>query len=91
MNICMLRVETGDKAGEVRDVPAAGLSVGRSSQNDLAIPDSMLSRRHCRIYPEGGRLMVSDLATVNGTFVDGVQIEQDAELRPGARLRIGDT
>lgn len=91
MNEFRIRIETGPLAGTVRDVPESGLSVGRSKQNDLAISDALLSRRHCRFYVESGSLVVSDLATVNGTFVDGVQIDSDTPVRPGSTVKIGDT
>ncbi len=91
MNSFRLRIESGPSAGTVRDIPPSGLSVGRSARNDLAISDAMLSRSHCKFYVEGGSLYVSDLATVNGTFVDGSQIETDSPLHPGAEVKIGET
>ncbi|MBQ7667287.1 MAG: FHA domain-containing protein, partial [Kiritimatiellae bacterium] len=62
-----VKVENGPSAGTKREIPAAGLSVGRSEKNDLVLDDGMLSRRHCRFTLQGAVPVVSDLATVNGT------------------------
>ena len=58
-----LRIEKGPEEGKTLPLPEDGLSLGRSSQNDVAIRDEMLSRRHCRFYFEDGVPVVADLAT----------------------------
>ena len=92
MNGFCIRIETGSASGTVREIPPEGLSVGRSAQNDLALQDdALLSRRHCRFHVENGTLFVADLATVNGTQVDGVSIERDTAVAPGSTIVIGET
>lgn len=86
-----IRVESGPDAGFEADLPASGAALGRSSQNDLVFHDGTLSRRHCRIWFDGAVPVVSDLATVNGTFVNGTAIEEDRRLSPGDRISIGGT
>jgi hypothetical protein len=86
-----VKVENGPDAGLRREIPEEGLSVGRSSQNDLVLRDELLSRRHCRFTLQDGGPVVSDLATVNGTFVNGSQISADAVLKAGDRVAVGDT
>lgn len=86
-----IRVESGPDAGFEADVPAAGAALGRSSQNDLVFHDETLSRRHCRIWFDGDVPVVSDLATVNGTLVNGTAVEEDRRLSPGDRISIGGT
>ena len=86
-----LRVEKGADAGAVHDIPPEGLSVGRSSKNDLVFPDELLSRRHCRLWIEDGSLFIADLATVNGTQVNGSNITESAALAPGDVVTIGAT
>ena len=87
----MIRVEKGPDAGLVAAVPPGGASLGRSSQNDLVFHDQMLSRHHCRIYFDGDVPVVSDLATVNGTIVNGTTIAADTRLSPGDTIAIGGT
>ena len=69
----MIRVEKGPDVGFESAVPPGGASLGRSSQNDIVFHDEMLSRHHCRIWFDGEIPVVSDLATVNGTLVNGYQ------------------
>ncbi len=83
----MLMVMTGDMSGKRFEVPQAGLRVGRSSSNDIHIPDEELSRNHCLFECEGeSAIRVMDLASANGTFVNGEQLGADPRV-----LNVGDT
>jgi pSer/pThr/pTyr-binding forkhead associated (FHA) protein len=63
--------------------------LGRNPTNDFRIGDASISGFHCELTLErDNRLHVRDLASTNGTYIDGVQIA-DAELRPGQMLRLG--
>jgi len=62
--------------------------IGRDPSCDLAFPDPMLSRRHVECSLEGGRIVVRDLNTKNGTFLGSQRIEV-ARLPPGVPLRAG--
>jgi len=62
--------------------------LGRSRECAVRLPDVDTSRRHAKIVCAGGRFVLYDLASTNGTFVNGERIEQ-RELRPGDRLQIG--
>src|SRR5262245_34471611 len=62
--------------------------LGRSRECDVRLPDADTSRRHAKIVCRGGRFVLYDLASTNGTFVNGERIEQ-RELAPGDRLQIG--
>ena len=66
----------------------ASVVIGRSRDCDLRLPDTDTSRRHAKIVCNAGRFVLHDLASTNGTFVNGERIEQ-RELRPGDRLQIG--
>ncbi|MGI9287567.1 MAG: FHA domain-containing protein [Pseudomonadales bacterium] len=60
--------------------------IGRSSECDLTIDSDLLSRRHAEISIENGQLRIVDLGSSNGTFLNGVKIE-DATAGPGDELR----
>lgn len=62
--------------------------IGRGQETDLHIPDEMVSRQHCEIILDKGHVIVRDLGSTNGTFVDGSPI-RDMELTPGHRLQVG--
>jgi pSer/pThr/pTyr-binding forkhead associated (FHA) protein len=64
------------------------ITLGRSSDCDLRLPDADTSRRHARIAYESGRFVVRDLASTNGTLVNGERIEQHP-LVPGDRIQVG--
>ena len=46
-------------------------SIGRHDDCQIRIRSSQVSRRHCEVLPEGDTLMVRDLGSSNGTFVNG--------------------
>ncbi|MGI9293390.1 MAG: FHA domain-containing protein [Pseudomonadales bacterium] len=60
--------------------------IGRSSECDLTIDSELLSRRHAEISIENGQLRIVDLGSSNGTFLNGVKIEE-ANAGPGDELR----
>src|SRR6202030_911595 len=79
---------SGPLAGSAFALPAAGLSIGRHATNDLQVRDLAISRPHWRLEPVGDRLVVRDLASSSGTFVNGVAVEE-RELGLGDLLGIG--
>jgi predicted ATP-dependent protease len=64
--------------------------VGRAPENDLILPDRAASSRHCRLEPSGDGLLLRDLGSSNGTFVNGVRVDR-ALLASGASIRVGRT
>lgn len=77
-----------DRTTQSFPLPSAVTFIGRRQDCDLCIPLSMVSRRHCEIYSEFNKLMVRDLKSRNGTFVNHESIEE-AEIKAGDTLRIG--
>ena len=88
-----IKVLTGELAGRRFPVPDGGLRLGRSSTNDLQISDEGLSRNHCLFEISGETaLRVIDLASANGTYVNGEAIGTDArELKAGDVIEAGGT
>jgi DNA-binding NtrC family response regulator len=66
------------------------LLVGQSPACELRVADPALSRRHAALEAVGGRLRLTDLASKNGTFVNGVSV-LDALLAGGETVRMGGT
>ena len=80
----------GSAAGTLTLEPGL-LPVGSHPENAIALRDPLVSRFHCRFHlRDDGRLWLRDLGSKNGTFVDGLRVTE-AELLPGAVLRVGDT
>ncbi len=64
-------------------------TVGRGRDCTIMLRHPLVSRQHCEIFEVGGGLMVRDLGSLNGTFVNNLRIEGDAPLPPGQLLTIG--
>ncbi len=62
--------------------------LGRESSNDIVVSDINASRFHAEINQQGGSWVISDAGSMNGTFVNGIQIKSQA-LHPGDRVRLG--
>ncbi len=68
------------------------LTVGRSSQNDVVLSDSRVSRVHCQfVQYDNGLFGIIDTGSTNGTFVNGRRIMGECPLQRGDHVRIGDT
>jgi diguanylate cyclase (GGDEF)-like protein len=71
---------------------AAGeIVIGRSSTCAVVLADESLSRRHASISVGSAGVVVRDLGSTNGTFVEGGRIRGEVKLAAGARVEIGDT
>ncbi|MFP4057386.1 MAG: FHA domain-containing protein [Candidatus Brocadiia bacterium] len=66
------------------------LTIGRSSANAVRITDDQSSRQHCRIARGEGGHTLTDLASRNGTYLNG-QLVDESPLRHGDQIRIGTT
>jgi FHA domain len=58
---------------------------------DLVIEDPGVSRRHARVLPDNGALVVEDLGSSNGTYVNGRRISGPVEVADGDEVQLGDT
>jgi two-component system response regulator GlrR len=83
-----LRVESGPDVGRAVSSRGARVVIGSEPAVELSLGDGAVSRFHCELVVDGGRVRVRDLASRNGTTVDGVAVV-DATLHPGALLGIG--
>lgn len=67
------------------------LVAGRSPDADIVLADPFTSDLHCRVFTEGGRLVVADLGSTNGTFVNDTRIGGPTSLARGDTVRLGGT
>ncbi len=77
------------KGSEIR-VGESGLTIGREAANDVCLPDLSVSRRHCSIEVNEGQLVLRDLESFNGCFVNGIPITE-RQLENNDRVVIGET
>lgn len=86
-----LLVLNGPQRGQQLTIARQEVSIGRGSgQNDICIDDPLLSREHARIRLESNRFVIYDLASTNGTFVNGQLILRET-LRDRDEIRVGNT
>ena len=63
--------------------------IGRARPAQLLLPDGLVSRSHCQVAVVGDDVVVTDLGSTNGTYIDGRRLEAPEILAEGAMLRIG--
>jgi S-DNA-T family DNA segregation ATPase FtsK/SpoIIIE len=87
-----LRVVAGLDSGQRSPVPPDGAIVGRDDADALAMSDVGVSRRHLRVDPSPGglRATLTDLGSVNGSWVEGHRIREPTEIAPGTVFEAGD-
>ncbi|MCS6920008.1 MAG: FHA domain-containing protein [Fimbriimonadales bacterium] len=78
----------GALAGQRIAIPPTGLTIGRETDNALIVSDLSVSRHHARIVPEGGALVVYDLGSTNGVFVNEQRVSKQV-LKPYDTVRFG--
>lgn len=89
----MVTVRTRKRGGESRreTFRDGGLiTIGRSPDNDVMLLCPRVSKHHATAQVTGGVVVLRDLASMNGTFVNGVQVRSQATLTHGDLVQIGD-
>ncbi|HCB14594.1 MAG TPA: Fis family transcriptional regulator, partial [Gammaproteobacteria bacterium] len=83
-----LRVIAGSDAGLEASLGLPNVRIGTSPDNDVVLTDRAVSRRHAEILMTPNGLLLRDLGSTNGTFINGVQITE-AYIPPDAECRFG--
>ena len=87
MNVTLVTV---DSEGQTRDavMKRARFLIGRREGCDIRIPIASVSREHCELRVEEGKLMVRDMGSSNGTYVNRQRI-QEQEVNAGDLIAVG--
>lgn len=88
MSDLILEIVEGESAGTTFAL-SQPLEVGRTEGLGIVLEDGEVSRRHARISPSNGTVVVEDLGSRNGSFVNEQPIDGPREIRPGDRVRCG--
>jgi pSer/pThr/pTyr-binding forkhead associated (FHA) protein len=73
-----------------REIPLNGaMTMGRSVDNSIKLEGDAVSRRHAAVEVMQGKVILSDLSSANGTYVNEKRITIPTELREGDRVRVG--
>ena len=83
-----LTIVRGPSTGErfILDIPE--VTIGRDPNCEVFLNDRTVSRRHAHLSIQGGRAIIEDLGSLNGTWVDGA-IVNAAPLHDGSSVQIG--
>lgn len=84
----LLVVKRGPNAGSKFLLDKDVTSAGRHPSSDIFLDDITVSRRHAEVLREGGRFLVKDVGSLNGSYVNRERVDV-AELSSGDELQIG--
>ena len=85
-----LVMSQGPQPGQTFSLEKDSTSLGRDPGNDITIDDPQVSRQHARIMRQGGLMVIEDLGSTNGTFVNGVRLTGSHTLASGDMIGLGD-
>ena len=80
----------GMRSGEAWDLDS-DLILGRGAAAHVVLNDSFSSSRHARLSPQGDAIVLEDLGSTNGTYLNGEPLTGPQPLHDGDRIRIGDS
>lgn len=83
-------VKSGSRSGTNFSLKKSVIKMGRDPGNDIMVDDKKSSREHAKLKLEDGKFVLYDLASSNGTYVNGTKITNQS-LMDGDEVQIGDT
>jgi hypothetical protein len=85
-----LVMRTGPNPGEVFPLTKNEIYIGRDVNNDIAVSDQEVSRKHARLVMQAGGYVLEDLGSTNGTYVNGQRLMGPHVLRSGETVMLGE-
>jgi pSer/pThr/pTyr-binding forkhead associated (FHA) protein len=79
----------GHESGSAYEIPSQGATLGRGDV-EIRLDDPFASAHHARISREGHVVVIEDLGSTNGTYLNEQPLSGPQPLHPGDRIRIGD-
>jgi pSer/pThr/pTyr-binding forkhead associated (FHA) protein len=83
-----LVILTQGMTGRTHELNVDRTTIGRVEDNTFQIADPSVSSHHCEVLLRGGDVLIRDLNSTNGTFINDAQITESV-LKPGQKLRLG--
>lgn len=85
-----LVMHSGPTPGKTFPLEGDVLTIGREASNQIAINDAEISRKHSQLVLQGGKYVLTDLGSTNGTFVNGQRVTGQHVLQPGEVISLGE-
>src|SRR5215470_7908876 len=85
-----LIMRSGPTPGAAYTLEGDQITIGRDSTNGIVINDAEISRRHARLTYQGGKYVLEDLGSTNGTFVNGQRLAGPRVLKAGEVVSFGE-
>ncbi len=85
-----LTVVAGPNRGSSYPLHEGETTLGRLSENTIALNSSKVSKRHCMLVVGAGEVICKDQGSSNGTFVNGVLTKTPRQIQPGDQISVGD-
>ena len=83
-----LVIQTQGMTGRTHELKVDKTTIGRVEDNTFQIAEPSVSSHHCEVLLRGQEVVVKDLNSTNGTFINGEKITESV-LKPGHTLRVG--
>src|SRR5712675_2314039 len=74
--------------GRSHELKVDRTTIGRVEDNTFQIPEPSVSSHHCEVLLRGSDIVVRDLESTNGTFINGEKVTETV-IKPGQVLRLG--
>src|ERR1041384_2813122 len=89
MSFSVILTEKGG-ATQRLDVESEEITIGRVDENDICLPKGNISKKHTKIVVKDGKIIVLDLKSTNGTYVNGKKLAGPQVITPSDKVYVGD-
>src|SRR5947199_2176112 len=72
------------------DFESEEITIGRVDENDICLPKGNISKKHTKIVAKDGKIIVLDLKSTNGTYVNGKKLAGPQVITPADKVYVGD-
>ncbi|MBK7894606.1 MAG: FHA domain-containing protein [Anaerolineaceae bacterium] len=79
-----------DPTGRAHTLTEATTMIGRAVENEIVVSSKRISREHARIVRDGWRVILEDVGSTNGTFLNDQRLTEPMQLRDGDQIKVGD-
>ncbi|HLB59051.1 MAG TPA: FHA domain-containing protein, partial [Bdellovibrionota bacterium] len=84
-----LIIKRGEETGKVIDLRDGSFTIGRNPNNEIVLHSPAISKQHARLTVKGRQVIIEDLGSANGTFVNGAMITS-YQLKTGDQIHFRD-